>query len=42
MIKKYLDHSWIDPRIEIRPSSLHGLGSFVRTAITAGEVVPIW
>jgi uncharacterized protein len=42
MTKNYLKHSWIDSRIEIRPSLMHGLGSFARSAITAGEVVTIW
>jgi hypothetical protein len=42
MAKNYLRHSWIDPRIEIRPSPLHGLGSFARSAIKAGEIVTIW
>jgi hypothetical protein len=42
MTKKYSEHSWIDPHIEIRPSPVHGLGSFARTAIKAGEVVTIW
>jgi uncharacterized protein len=40
--KKYLRHSWIDPRIVIRPSPIQGLGSFALAAIAAGEVVTIW
>ncbi|SRR6266508_3883177 len=42
MTQKYMPHSWIEPRLEVRPSPIHGLGSFARTAIKAGEVVTIW
>jgi uncharacterized protein len=38
----YRPKSWIDPRIEIRSSRLHGRGSFAREPIGAGEVVTVW
>ena len=38
----YRSNDWIDPRVEIRPSSIHGRGMFARTRIGAGEVVTIW
>ena len=38
-----IDHpTWIDPRIEIRESPLHGRGAFAVAPIQAGEVVTIW
>jgi hypothetical protein len=41
-MKKYAWNSWIDPRLEIRASNIHGQGSFARTQIKAGEIVTIW
>src|SRR5262249_45466335 len=38
----YRPESWIDPRVEVRPSRLHGRGSFARERIGADEVVTIW
>jgi len=40
--KDYRPTEWIDPRIEIRPSPIHGLGMFATAPIKAGEVVNIW
>jgi hypothetical protein len=34
--------SWIDPRIEVRASSIQGRGMFATQPIRAGEVVIIW
>jgi SET domain-containing protein len=34
--------SWLDPRIEVRPSTIHGCGMFAAQPIHAGEVVIIW
>jgi hypothetical protein len=38
----YLPESWIDPRVELRPSQIHGHGSFARDRIRACEVATIW
>ena len=38
----YRANDWIDPRIEIRSSPIHGHGMFAKTRIGAGEVVTIW
>jgi hypothetical protein len=38
----YPQTDWIDPRIEVRPSPLHGKGMFAKAAIARGEVVTIW
>jgi len=34
--------TWIDSRIEIRKSSVHGRGAFALAPIRAGEVVTVW
>lgn len=34
--------SWLDPRLEIRASSLHGRGTFATAPIAMGEVVTVW
>jgi hypothetical protein len=39
---RYRATDWIDPRIAIRPSPVHGRGSFARAPIRCGEVVTIW
>jgi hypothetical protein len=36
---RYLSTTWYDPRVEVRPSSIHGLGMFARQPIQAGDVV---
>ncbi len=41
-MKKYRKKSWIDPRIKIKPSTLHGKGMFAVASIEKGEVVIIW
>ena len=33
---------WIDPRIEIRASPLHGRGMFARESFGSGEIALIW
>lgn len=40
--RKYDFQSWIDPRIEIRPSLISGKGMFARESIKAGEIVIVW
>lgn len=34
--------TWIDPRIEIRDSPLHGRGAFALAPIRGGEIVTVW
>lgn len=41
-MKEYRKKSWIDPRIEIRSSPIHGKGMFAVAPIEKGEVVVIW
>lgn len=36
------DISWLDPRIEVRESPIHGLGFFATAPIGAGEVIVRW
>jgi SET domain-containing protein len=37
------DHiSWLDPRITVGPSAIHGMGLFARAPIAAGDVVIRW
>ena len=38
----YRSTDWIDPRIEIRPSPIHGKGMFAAVPINQGQVVTIW
>ena len=38
----YRQVDWVDPRIEVRPSPLHGKGMFARAPIRQGEVVTVW
>ena len=40
--RKYNLPSWIDPRIEIRPSPIGGSGMFAREPIKEGETVIVW
>lgn len=40
--KEYRRTSWIDPRVEVRPSPIHGTGTFAVARIRQGEVVIIW
>ena len=39
---KYELQSWIDPRIELRPSPIGGKGMFAREPIREGEIVVVW
>jgi SET domain-containing protein len=41
-MKRYNDNPWIDPRIKIKPSPIHGNGMFAKSPIHQGEVVVIW
>jgi uncharacterized protein len=34
--------SWFSPKIEVRASDAHGLGTFARERIEPGEIVEIW
>jgi hypothetical protein len=38
----YRRRDWIDPRIEVHASSLHGKGMFATAPIAQGEVLTIW
>jgi uncharacterized protein len=42
MNKNYPKESWINPKIDIRSSPLHGIGMFANSLIKAGETVVIW
>ena len=39
---RYRATDWIDPRVEIRQSPIHGKGMFASAPIKQGEVVNIW
>lgn len=39
---RYSRHSWIDPRVEPRPSPIEGTGTFAREPIDEGEVIFRW
>ena len=34
--------SWLDPRLVIRPSPLHGRGTYAVAAVGVGEIVTVW
>ncbi|MDQ3855934.1 MAG: SET domain-containing protein-lysine N-methyltransferase [Chloroflexota bacterium] len=38
----YRARSWLDPRIEVRPSPIEGLGLFATAPIREGKVVIVW
>lgn len=38
----YRTTSWIDPRLEVRPSAIDGWGLFARAPIAAGDAVVMW
>ena len=40
--KAYRQTDWIDPRIEVRPSPIHGRGMFATAPIEQGQVVNVW
>lgn len=40
--KKYLKHTWVDPRLSVQPSEIHDKGIFATKSIKKGEVVMIW
>jgi uncharacterized protein len=37
-----IPHSWLDPRVQVRPSPISGRGLFARAPIAAGEIVERW
>jgi hypothetical protein len=39
---RYPNRSWIDDRVEVRPSPIGGQGTFARAPIAAGELVFRW
>ena len=39
---RYLKHSWVDPRIEVRTSAVEGKGLFAKEVIKKGEVIEIF
>ncbi|MEK7165944.1 MAG: SET domain-containing protein-lysine N-methyltransferase [Patescibacteria group bacterium] len=39
---KYLQHTWVDPRIIAKFSPIHGKGLFASNKIKRGEVIMIW
>lgn len=39
---EFVPRAWLDPRLEIRDSPIHGRGTFARAAIAAGELVTGW
>ncbi len=40
--KEYLRHSWVDERLQVRPSLIAGQGIFAVSAIKTGEALMIW
>ncbi len=40
--QEYARRSWVDPRLEVRPSPVHGTGVFAKEPIRRGEVVAVW
>jgi hypothetical protein len=42
MDARVIPHSWLDPRVEIRPSPISGCGLFAHEPIAAGEMVERW
>jgi len=41
MIRRYLSETWVNPRQDIGPSAIHGMGAFARDLIHEGEPVEI-
>jgi uncharacterized protein len=39
---EYLKASWIDPRLEVRPSPIHSRGIFATAPVEVGETLIIW
>lgn len=40
--KSYLPRTWVDPRVIVQSSPIHGRGLFTNALIQKGEVVMIW
>ncbi len=41
-MRRYREQDWISPKVEIRPSEIHGKGMFAVAPISQNEVVAIW
>ena len=41
-MKRYRKEPWIDPRVRIRASPLHGKGMFATSRIRKGEKIVVW
>jgi hypothetical protein len=41
-MKRYRRRPWLNPKVEIRPSQIHGKGMFANDLIVRGEIVAIW
>lgn len=41
-MKAYRDQDWISPKVEIRTSTIHGMGMFATAPVAQIEVVAIW
>ncbi len=42
MKKEYRKEPWMNPKVEIRSSPIHGKGMFAKAPIDKGEIVAIW
>ena len=40
--RQYLREPWLNSKVEIRPSHIHGKGMFATARILQGEIVAIW
>ena len=40
--RAYRHTSWVDPRVELRPSPIEGTGMFARRTVVRGEPVVVW
>ena len=41
-MERKIPWTWVDPRVEVRPSAIAGRGTFAREPIHAGEIIEIW
>lgn len=41
-MKAYRDQDWISPKVEIRPSAIHGKGMFALATFEQDEMVAVW
>jgi hypothetical protein len=42
IMKSYRDQDWVSPKVEIRPSAIHGKGMFAIAVFAQDEVVAVW